>query len=190
MKKAVECLCVVASAVDSRLMVYWRLGGGSWRKGLVLGQGFASLPVNPSQQKEHALEVGIWGSGEERGAVPPALQHPHCLGGSSGSAPQGLIQHLLPGERRTAKEARPVCSSSSDPAASITPGMLSPPALLSTSRLLPSLFCGLSHLQGDGAVPWTPRAPRLASGGWRCSNSMLELLRLSLRVTKLLSVKK
>lgn len=44
MKKGVECLCVVASAVDSEahalLTALRRLGGGSRRKGLVLGEGF------------------------------------------------------------------------------------------------------------------------------------------------------
>lgn len=93
MKKAVECLCVVASAVDSRLMVYWQLGGGSWWKGLVLGQGFASACKSLSQQKEHgpwhALQVGIWGLGRraEQCPQPCSICTPQP-GGTWGSAPR------------------------------------------------------------------------------------------------------
>lgn len=90
-------------------------------------------------------DLGVWG-GERSSAPSPAASLRHGPGPDPASPAGGQTDSK--GSTAGVQQL-----GGTDHAAGVTTGRLSPPALLYTSHLLPSLSCGLSHLQGDGAVP-------------------------------------
>lgn len=127
-------------------------------------------------------DLGVWG-GEQSSAPSPAHLHPTA---------RGPIQHLLPGERRPAKEAQPVCSSWSGGSlllASPREGYPASSAALHLPFASPG-FPRLSRVRGMEPCPGPLALCGRRSGGRRGFGSVVQLLGLSLRVTKLLSVKK
>lgn len=176
MKKAVECLCVVASAGG------WEANGLltvlRWREEAADGQGWCwerdfILSVNLSRQKERgpsgasetrAVAVGAWGG--EQGPGSAAALAPRCRGvlkpGHGGSAPPALIPHSAAGGKAGRKRKHGLCA---------TAGLkgwccwhrygevIASSALLHVRfHLLPQLFpqAESRHLQGNGKVLQAP----------------------------------